>query len=152
MLYLRPRAERAGAIFCYTQAMRGFVTNVEEASLENEYFRKVLYTDTRVQLVVMALKPNEDIGEEVHQLDQFIRIESGIGKAVLDGVEHEIRDGYAVVVPQGTRHNIINTSSTEPMKLYTLYAPPNHKDGTIHKTKVEAEADEGEHFDGTTTE
>ncbi|MFZ2500529.1 MAG: cupin domain-containing protein [Minisyncoccia bacterium] len=132
--------------------MKGFATNIEQASLENEYFRKVLYTDSRVQLVVMSLLPLEDIGEEVHQLDQFIRVEVGEGKAILDGVEHEIKDGFAIVVPQGTLHNIINTSSENPMKLYTVYAPPNHADGKIHKTKVEAEADESEHFDGTTTE
>jgi mannose-6-phosphate isomerase-like protein (cupin superfamily) len=132
--------------------MKGYVTNIEERALANEYFREVLYTDERVQLVVMSLKPNEDIGAEVHQLDQFIRVEKGEGKAVLDGVEHEIRDGSAVVVPKGTMHNIVNTSSTGSMKLYTVYAPPNHKDGTIHKTKAEAEADEAEHFDGVTTE
>jgi mannose-6-phosphate isomerase-like protein (cupin superfamily) len=128
--------------------MKGFVTNIEQASVENEYFRKVLYTDARLQLVVMSLKPNEDIGEEVHELDQFIRVEAGEGTSVLDGEEHELRDGSVVVIPQGTRHNIINTSSERPMKLYTLYAPPNHKDGTIHKTKAEAEADEGEHYGG----
>jgi len=132
--------------------MKGFVTNIEQAAVENEYFRKVLYTDTHVQLVVMSLKPNEDIGEEVHQLDQFIRVETGEGSAVLDGVAHELKDGFAIVVPQGTMHNIINTSSDRPMKLYTVYAPPNHKDGTIHITKADAEADESEHFDGRTTE
>lgn len=132
--------------------MKGYVVNIEAESIANENFRKVLYTDGRVQLVVMNLKPNEDIGEEVHQLDQFIRVESGQGSAVLDGVTHEIRDGFAVVVPQGTRHNIINTSPDTPMKLYTLYAPPNHKDGTIHATKADAETDEKEHFDGTTSE
>ena len=132
--------------------MKGYVTNIEEASLENEYFRQVLYTDTNVQLVVMALKPGEDIGEEVHQLDQFIRIEAGKGKSVLDGIEKEIKDGSAVVIPEGTRHNIVNSSADKPMKLYTLYAPPNHKEGTVHKTKADAEADESEHFDGETTE
>jgi len=132
--------------------MKGFVANIEQAALENEYFRKVLYTDQRVQLVVMNLKPLEEIGEEVHQLDQFIRVEVGTGSAVLDGVAHVITDGFAIVVPQGTRHNIINTSSEKPLKLYTLYAPPNHKDGTIHETKANAEVDEGEHFDGKTTE
>ena len=132
--------------------MKGFVINIEEASLANENFREVLYTDSRVQLVVMSLAPLEDIGEEVHQLDQFIRVETGEGSAVLDGVAHEIGDGFAIVVPQGTRHNIINTSAEKPMKLYTVYAPPNHKDGTIHLTKEDAEADESEHFDGTTTE
>lgn len=132
--------------------MKGFVTNIEKDAVENEYFRKVLYTDERVQLVVMSLLPLEEIGAEVHQLDQFIRVEEGEGKAVLDGVEHELKAGYAIVVPKGALHNIINTSGEKPMKLYTVYAPPNHKDGTIHKTKAEAEADEGEHFDGTTTE
>ena len=125
--------------------MKGFITNIEKASLENDYFRNVLYTDPRLQLVVMSLLPNEDIGEEVHELDQFIRVEKGEGKAVLDGEEAVIRDGSVVVVPQGTRHNIINTSSTESMKLYTLYAPPNHAEGTTHKTKAEAEAAE-EHY------
>lgn len=123
--------------------MKGYIANIEQLSLENEYFRKVLYTDERLQLVIMSLNPSEDIGEEVHQLDQFIRIEEGEGKAVLDGEEHSLSDGLAVIIPSGTRHNIINISTTNPMKLYTLYAPPNHKGGTIHKTK--AEADE-EHF------
>ncbi|MDO8566531.1 MAG: cupin domain-containing protein [bacterium] len=132
--------------------MKGFVTNIEKDAVENEYFRKVLYTDERVQLVVMSLLPSEEIGAEVHQLDQFIRVEEGEGNAVLDGVEHKLRAGYAIVVPKGAMHNIINTSAQIPMKLYTVYAPPNHKDGTIHKTKAEAEADEGEHFDGATTE
>lgn len=132
--------------------MKGYVTNIEEKSLANTYFREVLYTDERVQLVVMSLLPGEEIGAEVHDLDQFIRVEQGVGKAVLDGVEHDLKDGSAVVVPKGANHNIINTSTTEQMKLYTLYAPPNHKEGTIHKTKVEADADEHEHFDGETSE
>lgn len=126
---------------------KGFVLNIEKESLENNYFRKVLYTDARLQLVVMSLLPNEDIGEEVHDLDQFIRVEKGNGKATLDGVEYSLSDGVVVIVPAGTKHNIINTSHTEDMKLYTLYAPPNHRDGVIHKTKAEAEADE-EHFEG----
>lgn len=128
--------------------MKGYVANIEELSLQNEYFRNVLYTDARLQLVVMSLLPNEDIGEEVHQLDQFIRVEQGTGKSVLDGVEHDLADGSVVIIPAGVRHNIINTSDSVPMKLYTLYAPPNHKEGTVHKTKAEAEADEGEHFEG----
>lgn len=131
--------------------MKGYIANIEEKALTNNYFREVLYTDERVQLVVMSLLPGEEIGEEVHDLDQFLRVEQGEGKAVLDGVENPIKDGAAIVVPKGTRHNLINTSSTESMKLYTLYAPPNHKDGVIHKTKAEAEAAE-EHFDGHTTE
>jgi mannose-6-phosphate isomerase-like protein (cupin superfamily) len=132
--------------------MKGFVVNIIKASLENEYFRKVLYTAKNSQLVVMSLKPGEEIGEEVHQLDQFIRCESGQGKAVLDGVEHQISEGLAVVVPAGAKHNIINTSADKPMKLYTVYSPPNHLDATVHKTKTDAQADEGEHFDGKTTE
>lgn len=127
--------------------MKGYVTNIEKDSLQNEFFRKVLYTDERLQLVVMSLLPNEDIGEEIHQLDQFIRIEAGEGKAVLDGEEHTLSDGSIVVIPAGTRHNIINLSEEKPMKLYTLYAPPNHRDGVVHKTKAEAEADE-EHSNG----
>ena len=131
--------------------MKGYVVNIEDASAKNENFRTVLYTAKFSQLVVMSLKPGEDIGMEVHQLDQFIRVESGHGKAILDGVEHEIKDGFAIVVPAGTNHNIVN-SSDSPMKLYTVYSPPNHVDGKVHKTKADAEADEGEHFDGKTTE
>ena len=132
--------------------MKGYIANIEKLSLENENFREVLYTAKNSQLVVMSLNPNEEIGSEVHQLDQFIRCEQGTGKAILDGVEHSISDGFVVVVPAGTNHNIINTSSDKSLKLYTLYSPPNHKDGTIHKTKEDAEADESEHFDGRTTE
>lgn len=131
--------------------MKGYINNIEKISLENENFREVLYTAHNSQLVVMSLKPGEEIGEEVHQLDQFIRCEAGEGKAILDGVEHDISDGFVVIVPTGARHNIINTSEDKPMKLYTLYAPPNHRDGVVHVTKKEAELDE-EHFDGNTTE
>ena len=131
--------------------MKGYVINIEEETLENENFRKVLYTAKHSQLVVMHLNPGEDIGEEVHELDQFIRLESGTGKAVLDGVEHGIADNFAIVIPQGTRHNIINTSADEPMKLYTVYSPPEHKDGVVRATKADAMAQE-EHFDGKTTE
>ncbi len=127
-----------------------YVTNIEKDTLDNENFRKVLYTAKNSQLVVMSLKPKEDIGMEVHQLDQFIRVEKGRGKAILNGEEYELADGSAVVVPAGTEHNIVNTSETEEMKLYTIYSPPNHKDGTIHVTKVDAMADESEHFDGKT--
>lgn len=132
--------------------MKGFISNIEKLSLENGNFRKVLYTAKNSQLVVMNLKPQEDIGEEIHQLDQFIRCESGQGKAILDGIEHDISDGFAVVVPAGTKHNIFNTSEDRELKLYTVYSPPNHKDGTIHATKADAVADEGEHFGGETTE
>lgn len=129
--------------------MNGYVANIEQLALENENFRKVLYTDSRVQLVLMSLQGGEDIGEEVHELDQFIRVEAGEGTSVLDGVSHVLAPGSAVIIPQGVRHNIVNTGSVA-MKLYTLYAPPNHKDGTVHRTKADAEADE-EHFDGAVT-
>lgn len=130
--------------------MKGFVENIEALTRENEDFRRVLYTAKHSQLVLMNLRPGEEIGEEVHELDQFLRCEVGSGKAELDGVEHAVQDGTALVVPAGTRHNVINTSSTS-MKLYTIYTPPEHCDGVVHKTKADAEADE-EHFDGKTTE
>ncbi len=128
-----------------------YVVNIEVETQNNNNFRKVLYTTKNSQLVVMSLQPKEEIGAEVHQLDQFIRIEKGRGKSVLNGKEYEISDGFAVVVPAGTEHNIINTSETESMKLYTVYSPPNHRDGVVHETKVQAESDD-EHFDGKTTE
>lgn len=128
-----------------------FQANIEKLAEENTFFRKVLYTAKNSQLVVMCLKPNEDIGEEVHDLDQFIRVEKGRGKAILDSIEHQIESGFAVIIPAGTKHNIINTSGEEEMKLYTIYSPPNHRDGVVHQTKEEAEKDE-EHFDGRTTE
>ena len=132
--------------------MKGYVGDINKETKENENFRRVLYTAKSSQLVVMSLKPGEDIGEEVHEdTDQFFRIEEGEGKAVLDGVEHKIADDYAVVIPAGTRHNILNTSVDRPMKLYTIYSPPHHRDGVVHKTKEEAERDD-EHFDGRTTE
>ena len=131
--------------------MKGYITNIEKDSLENENFRKVLYTGKNSQLVLMAIEPRDDIGEEVHKLDQFIRVEAGNGLAILDGVKHEISDGSAIVIPAGTMHNIINSSETEKLKLYSVYSPPEHKDGTIHKTKNEAENNE-KHFDGETTE
>lgn len=131
--------------------MNGYVDNIEKGSLENTSFRKVLYTGKHSQLVLMRLTPGEDIGEEVHDVDQFFRIESGQGKAVLDGVEHSLEDGSVVVVPAGAMHNIINTSAQTDLKLYTIYSPPNHMDKTIHQTKAEGEAHE-EHFDGVTTE
>lgn len=119
---------------------KGFVTNIEKDTLENENFRKVLYTSKYGQVVVMSLLPNEDIGMEVHEhVDQFFRIDSGEGKIIIDGEEAVIEDGFAVVVPAGSQHNIVNTSSEKPLKLYTIYMPPNHKDGIIHKTKAEAE-------------
>jgi mannose-6-phosphate isomerase-like protein (cupin superfamily) len=131
--------------------MRGYVTNIENDTLENEDFRRVLYTAKNMQLVLMSLRGKEEIGEEVHELDQFIRVEAGQGIAILDGVAHRLSDGSAVVIPAGTRHNVINASDTEELKLYTLYAPPEHRDGTSHRTKNDALMNE-EHFDGTTTE
>lgn len=130
--------------------MKGFVKDIEGLAIGNDDFRQVLYTAKHCQLVVMALKPREEIGAEVHELDQFFRVEDGNGEAVLDGVRTSIRAGFAILVPAGTNHNIINTGST-PLKLYTLYAPPNHRDGVVHQTRADAEADT-EHFDGKTSE
>ena len=126
--------------------MTGYVDNIEEKSEDNDNFRKVVFTADHMQLVVMSLKAGEDIGEEVHEtVDQFIRVESGDGLAVLNGEETKISDGFAAVIPAGTKHNIINQGGSE-MKLYTIYTPPQHRDGTIHVTKTEAMADEGDHF------
>jgi mannose-6-phosphate isomerase-like protein (cupin superfamily) len=130
--------------------MKGFVQDIEGLAVKNADFRRVLYTAKHCQLVIMALKPKEEIGAEVHKLDQFFRVEEGSGEAVLDGVRTAIRAGFAVIVPAGTNHNIINTGSV-PLKLYTIYSPPNHRDGVVHHTRAEAEAD-SEHFDGKTTE
>lgn len=132
--------------------MKGFSANIENDTLENENFRKVLYTSKHSQLVLMSLKPKEEIGEEVHQdNDQFFRIEKGNGKCIIDGNEYELGDGVAIVVPAGARHNVINTSDTEKLKLYTIYSPAHHKDGIVRSTKAEAEANEAD-FDGITTE
>jgi mannose-6-phosphate isomerase-like protein (cupin superfamily) len=130
--------------------MTGFVQNIKDITLKNEYFRKVLYTAKNCQLVVMELKPGEEIGAEVHKLDQFFRVEHGNGEAVLNGVRTSIEEGFGIVVPAGTNHNIINTDAI-PLKLYTIYSPPNHRDGVVHKTPTDAEND-NEHFDGVTTE
>ncbi len=130
--------------------MKGYVQNIEGLATQNVEFRKVLYTAKNCQLVLMALKPQEEIGAEVHQLDQFFRVEQGSGEAVLDGVRTPIEVGFAVLVPAGTKHNIINAGAT-PLKLYTLYAPPNHRDGVVHHTPADAKAD-SEHFDGKTSE
>jgi mannose-6-phosphate isomerase-like protein (cupin superfamily) len=131
-------------------AMKGYIQNIEDIAVKNNDFRQVLYTAKNCQLVVMALKPQEEIGMEVHKLDQFFRVEEGTGEAVLDDVRTSISAGFAVLVPAGTNHNIINTGSV-PLKLYTLYAPPNHRDGVVYHTRVEAEKD-NEHFDGKTSE
>ena len=123
--------------------MKGYYANIEKLTLENTYFRKVLFTAPHSQLVLMSLKPGEEIGLETHkENDQFLRFESGKGKAIIGEEEFSLKDGDAVIVPAGTRHNIINTSDTEPLKLYTIYSPAHHPDGTIHKTKAEAEAAE----------
>ena len=122
--------------------MKGYIPHIEKEAAENKNFRKVLFTAGHCQLVVMSLLPGEDIGEETHHLDQFIRFELGEGKVVLDDVETLVEDGDAVVIPEGTRHNIINTSTTEKLKLYTIYAPPEHPDGTVHTTKADAMAAE----------
>lgn len=127
--------------------MKGYVGNIEKASEENDTFRTVVFTGLHQQLVVMSLLPNEAIGMEVHETtDQFLRIEKGTGKVIMDGEEKEIRAGDAIIVPAGTHHNVINTSATEKLKLYTIYSPPHHKDGTIHKTKAEAMADTEDHL------
>lgn len=131
--------------------MKGYTTNIEAETLENDSFRKVLYTGKHLQLVLMSIPAEGEIGEEVHTLDQFIRVEEGEGMAVLDGVEHVLADGSAIVVPAGSRHNIRNTSTSDALKLYTLYGPPEHKDGIVRETKEEADANE-EHFDGVTSE
>ncbi|MFA7073400.1 MAG: cupin domain-containing protein [Methanoculleus bourgensis] len=131
---------------------KGFATNIEKDTVENTDFRRVLYTGKFSQLVLMCLKPGEEIGEEVHDdVDQFFRFEEGEGAVVIDGVKHVVKDGSAVVVPSGANHNVLNTSKTANLKLYTIYSPPEHRDGVVHKTREEAMADD-EHFDGKTTE
>jgi mannose-6-phosphate isomerase-like protein (cupin superfamily) len=132
--------------------MKGYFTNIEKDTLENENFRKVLYTSKHSQLVLMSLKPKEEIGMEIHSdNDQFFRFEKGIGKVIIDGNEYNVSDGSAIVVPAGAEHNVINMSETEELKLYTIYSPPHHKDGILRQTKEEAEANESP-FDGVTTE
>jgi len=131
--------------------LKGFVTNIEKDTVGNKNFRKVLYTGKNSQLVLMSLMPGEEIGEEVHEdTDQFFRVDSGSGKVVINGDETNIENGSAIVIPQGAKHNVINTGK-EDLKLYSIYSPPHHEDGTIHKTKEEAEASK-EHYDGKPTE
>jgi len=132
--------------------MKGFNTNIERDTLENKYFRQVLYTAKHCQLVLMSLKPSEEIGLETHaENDQFLRFEGGRGAVFIDDNRYEVADGDAVIVPAGARHNVINLSDSEELKIYTIYSPPHHKDGTVHKMKKDAEADD-EDFDGVTTE
>jgi len=132
--------------------MKGFSSNIEQDTLANTNFRKVLYTGKHSQLVLMSLRPNEEIGMEIHaDNDQFFRFEKGQGKCIIDGNEYALVDGSAIVVPAGAEHNIINTSATEDLKLYTIYSPAHHKDGIVRATKAEAVAQDAE-FDGKTTE
>lgn len=131
--------------------MKGYVDDIQKATLRNTDFRRVLYTGSNLQLVLMTLQPGEEIGEETHDdRDQFFRIEEGKGVIVIDGQRHEVEDDYGVIVPAGARHNVINGGSA-PLRLYTLYGPPEHRDAVVHRTRGDAEADH-EHFDGTTTE
>ncbi|WP_257558146.1 cupin domain-containing protein [Sphingobium sp. CFD-2] len=131
--------------------MRGFVGNIEELTVSNSNFRQVLYTGHNLQLVIMAIAPGEEIGEEVHEdRDQFFRVESGEGEVQIDGLSTAVRAEDAIIVPAGARHNILNRGTT-PLQLYTIYGPPEHVDGTVHRTKADAEAGH-EHFDGRTTE
>ncbi len=128
--------------------MTGYITNIEKATLENTDYRRVLYTAKNSQLVLMHIQPGDEIGEETHHLDQFIRIEEGEATVTLDGVDHALSAEFAVVIPAGTRHNVVNSGDIG-LKLYSLYSPPEHKDGTVHPTK---EDEKEEHFDGVTTE
>ena len=131
---------------------KGYKGSIEKDTIENENFRKVLYTGEHCQLVLMSLKPTEEIGMEVHtDNDQFFRFEKGNGKVIINGNEYEVTDGDAVIVPSGAEHNVINLSATESLKLYTIYSPAHHQDGVVRATKAEAEAD-GPEFDGKTTE
>lgn len=131
--------------------MKGYKSNIERDTVDNSRFRTVVYTGRHLQLVLMSLKAGEEIGEEVHrETDQFFRIEKGKGKCLIDGHEYRIKDGDAILVPAGARHNVINTDGEQELKLYTLYAPPHHKDGLVRSTKEEAEDEE--EFDGQTTE
>lgn len=136
--------------------MKGYNANIEQLTLENSNFRKVLYTTHGLQLVLMCLQPGEDIGAEIHdENDQFFRFESGTGKVIIDEHSYDVQDGSVVIIPKGANHNIINTSQTEVLQMYTIYSPAHHKDGTIHATKEIAEAAEvagTDEFDGTTSE
>jgi mannose-6-phosphate isomerase-like protein (cupin superfamily) len=128
--------------------MKGYIANIERDTLENTDYRRVLYTGKNSQLVLMSIEPGDEIGEETHHLDQFIRIEAGKARLLLDDVEHDVEDDWAFVIPAGTKHNVINTGDT-PLKLYSIYSPPEHKDGVVQATKAD---EKEEHFDGVTTE
>lgn len=132
--------------------MKGYKSNIEKDTLKNKNFRKVVYTGQHLQLVLMSLKPKEEIGAEVHaENDQFLRFEGGKGRVIIDKTTYNVKDGDAVIVPAGAKHNVINVSASEDLKLYTIYAPPHHKDQIVRKTKESAEAND-EEFDGKTTE
>lgn len=131
--------------------MKSYQGNIEKLTVDNRNFRQVLYTGEHSQLVLMSLRPGEDIGQEVHSVDQFFRFEKGQGRVVIDGISHEVGDGDAVIVPASAQHNVINLSVTEPLQLYTIYSPPNHRDGVTHISKDDATRNE-EYFDGQTTE
>ena len=133
--------------------MKGYVANIQDETVDNEDFRRVLYTGRNLQLVLMTLPPGCDIGEEVHEdIDQFFRIEQGEGEIRIDGVAHRVADDFAAIVPAGARHNVINTGS-EPLRLYTIYGPPEHKDGTVHRDREQAERDhDNDHWNGETSE
>ena len=133
--------------------MKGYVDNIEEETVANDDFRRVLYTGKNLQLVLMTLPPGCDIGEEVHEdRDQFFRIEEGSGTVYIDGNANEVEDDFAVIVPAGARHNVVN-SGDQPLRLYTLYGPPEHRDGTVHRDKEQAERDhDNDHWNGETTE
>ena len=127
--------------------MSGYVEKIEEKALGNSYFREVVFTGKYCQLVLMSLKPGEEIGSEVHKkVDQFFRIEKGRAKVIIDGIDSLVTDGAGIIVPAGSEHNLINLSTWSDLKLYTIYSPPNHKDGVIHKTKKDAMADTTDHF------
>lgn len=129
-------------------SMKGYIANLEKQTLENTDYRRVLYTGKHSQLVLMSIEPGDEIGMEVHELDQFIRIEQGVATVTIDGVEHQVQDDWAFIIPAGAEHNVVNTGEV-PLKLYSIYSPPEHKEGTVHATKAN---DAEEHFDGVTTE
>ena len=133
--------------------MKGYVENIEEATVANQDFRRVLYTGKNLQLVLMTLQPGEEIGEEVHEdRDQFFRVEEGRGTVYIDGAPNQVEDDFAVIVPAGARHNVV-ASGDQPLKLYTIYGPPEHRDGVVHKDKAQADADhDNDHWDGETSE
>ena len=147
----QPSISSGGRNYFWSTAVKGFVDNIEKLTTDNEKFRKVLYTGRYMQLVLMTLKPGEEIGAEVHEgHDQFFRIEEGSGEVIIDGQSRAIKDDDAIIVPAGARHNVVNNGD-QPLKLYTIYGPPEHRDGVIHATKAQADASD-EHFDGKTTE